>query len=696
MDLDPKQPSSPLAPERNPVNFRSILLGLVGIVIINALTPFNVLVLVNSDLIGGGLPTGLLLFLMLFVILINAPLHRFASRYAYSSGELAVALGMILVSCALPHLGLMRYLPTHLTKIFYFASQRPEYVDLLRQANLSDWLFPSYASSDIAQRGNDPIVQDYVGRALTEKNTFAAHFAAVPWHAWLRPAISWGIFLLGLFGSIVCMVVILRRQWVENERLQFPLTTVYMSLIEAPAPGKAVNSLFRNRLFWTAFCLIAAIHLFNGLATYFPRYFPLIPLSFDISGILSEEPWRYCDWEFKYQRISFIVIGLTTFMQTRTAFSLWFIYFLVQVSQMIAGMRQSQISEPMTFDQLFGAVTVYGGILLYVARHHLFAVFRQMFGPGRPNDPRGRYLPYALAGWGFVGCQLLLIIWLVAAGTTIVGALVIIGMLMLLYLILARIVAETGMIHPVLPVPVSHPFDSTAALVPSLPHTSAGSHLFSRLFYGVLAHDMRQTLPPYAQHALVVADQAAYSRTNNWRKAISFVGVLALSLAIAYVVSGAAMLYTEYSYAATLDRSNKSPLDAWVGSNMVQYIVMDPAVEYTTTGVQAVPHNRLLQIGIGAGITAALGTLRLSFANWTLHPVGFLLCYTYGLQVTWFSIFLGWLAKTIVVYFGGARMYSRAQPFFLGVIYGEVITTGFWLVTNLTLYLMGFEYRVGG
>ena len=38
------------------------------------------------------------------------------------------------------------------------------------------------------------------------------------------------------------MMVVLRRQWVENERLQFPLVTVYMSLIESPAPGKALKA----------------------------------------------------------------------------------------------------------------------------------------------------------------------------------------------------------------------------------------------------------------------------------------------------------------------------------------------------------------------------------------------------------------------------------------------------------------------
>ena len=71
-------PPLPLAaPGRDPVNLRSVLLGLFGVIAINAITPFNNHALANACLIRSYLPTGLLLFLMLFVLLINAPLHRF-------------------------------------------------------------------------------------------------------------------------------------------------------------------------------------------------------------------------------------------------------------------------------------------------------------------------------------------------------------------------------------------------------------------------------------------------------------------------------------------------------------------------------------------------------------------------------------------------------------------------------------------
>src|SRR5881394_4015998 len=102
------------SPARNPVNLRSVALGLLGVAFICGLTPYNDFVVDNTYFTGNFLPIGLVLFFLLFVMLINAPLSRFAPRFSFSAGEMAVALGMTLVSCAIPSSGLMRLLPSQL------------------------------------------------------------------------------------------------------------------------------------------------------------------------------------------------------------------------------------------------------------------------------------------------------------------------------------------------------------------------------------------------------------------------------------------------------------------------------------------------------------------------------------------------------------------------------------------------------
>src|SRR3954454_65439 len=172
IDID-SRPSSP-------VNLRSVLLALVAVVFICALTPYNDFAVNNTYLVGHYLPTGPLLFFTLFVIAINGPLRRWRPQRAFGSGELAVALGMTLVACALPSSGLMRYLPTMLVVLWYHAGGSGELQSMLRQLDLPQWMFPTMNAppTDVAARANDPVIQNYWGRVPIESDTFVAHVRA--------------------------------------------------------------------------------------------------------------------------------------------------------------------------------------------------------------------------------------------------------------------------------------------------------------------------------------------------------------------------------------------------------------------------------------------------------------------------------------------------------------------------------------
>src|SRR5690606_14537567 len=113
------------------------------------------------------------------------------------------------------------------------------------------------------------------------------------------------------------------------------------------------------------------------------------------------------------------------------------------------------------------------------------------------------------------------------------------------------------------------------------------------------------------------------------------------------------MLYTEYAYASPLNSVIDEPLNGYAINDTVS-AVSDSTQSFRNGGVgPAENHNRLLNFSLGATITAALSTLRLRFASWPLHPVGYLLVFSYPLRRIWFSIMLGWLAKVVLVRFGG-------------------------------------------
>ena len=54
----------------------------------------------------------------------------------------------------------------------------------------------------------------------------------IPGGAWVVPLAAWMPFMLILYWVVFCLGVLLRGQWIENERLIFPLTRLPLALIQ--------------------------------------------------------------------------------------------------------------------------------------------------------------------------------------------------------------------------------------------------------------------------------------------------------------------------------------------------------------------------------------------------------------------------------------------------------------------------------
>ena len=100
-------------------------------------------------------------------------------------------------------------------------------------------------------------------------------------------------------------------------------------------------------------------------------------------------------------------------------------------------------------------------------------------------------------------------------------------------------------------------------------------------------------------------------------------------------------------------------------------------------------HRRDLSFMLfGALGISAFCLARFRFAGFPLHPVVFLIWGTWPSQYLWFSFFVGWLLKKLVVVYGGPGYYHRGKPFFLGLILGETMVAAFFVVTQLCYYLI--------
>jgi hypothetical protein len=86
--------------------------------------------------------------------------------------------------------------------------------------------------------------------------------------------------------------------------------------------------------------------------------------------------------------------------------------------------------------------------------------------------------------------------------------------------------------------------------------------------------------------------------------------------------------------------------------------------------------------GVGAVIMAGLIWARHHLLWWPLHPIGYLASGTWILNSIWFSIFVAWLVKTIVLHFMGSNGYRATRMFFLGMVLGQFVAGGFWMVLD--------------
>ena len=88
-------------------------------------------------------------------------------------------------------------------------------------------------------------------------------------------------------------------------------------------------------------------------------------------------------------------------------------------------------------------------------------------------------------------------------------------------------------------------------------------------------------------------------------------------------------------------------------------------------------------VALGSLIMFSLINMQYRFLWWPLHPIGFITPGQFPMNNIWFSIFLGWLVKFMMIQNGGLKMYRKARPIFLGLVLGESFIAGIWVIVGL-------------
>ncbi|HIM10766.1 TPA: hypothetical protein EYM26_08170, partial [Candidatus Poribacteria bacterium] len=472
------------------VSPRAIIIGLGFTVVQTAITPYNDYYIQGTEISGSHFPLGAAFVLIFLTFGIN-PFIKKAMPISgrLTPGELITIWIMLLVSSAIPSKGMMGFLIPFLVAPLYLAKPENEWKEVLHP-HLPEWL----------------VVWDI--RAVED---FYEGDVSVPWSVWTKPLIAWSIFIIILYFVTICLSVILRKQWVEHERFDFPLASVSAEMVYSTAENKLFSMLFKKKLMWIGFLIAATFHILNGLHEYFPAL-PRIPNRYDLYKPFIGRPWIVMGWWPQFRLfLYFSVIGITYLLALEVSFSCWFFFLFFKLQYLIINTYSIPINPWISArGQTMSVYLVLTVAFLVKSRSHLKNILKKTLSL-RSNeiDDSSEPLSYRLALIGLIGGCLLLGCLCTYAGMTLWVALSIIIIFFIISTSLTWMVVNGGMLLIQAPIYPSEYFEVTVGT-----RKIDSSSLTLLGFQRVMMRDWGQIMMPNILHGFKITDPVSLNRRD--------------------------------------------------------------------------------------------------------------------------------------------------------------------------------------
>ena len=653
------------------MTWRAFLIGLAAVALIGAVTPWNDFDKGNTFFTGNHFPAGAVAILLVLTLVVNVGLklarravqspadpHVLPARraWALTHGELMLVWCMMIVSCTVPASGLMRYwFSICASPAYYSARADLPYKERVLKDVPRDLVLTKDPKSVAAKRFFDgmPPGED----------------ARIPWVPWLRPMVAWGVFILLFYLATFFANGLLRKQWVDTERLIFPLARVPMEFTEDAGQPGLLGGVARNKWFLGGagltliFAFMRASPVLTGAEV---GWRPEVPTQ----DVLWGTPLQYLDIWSGY--VYPIAIGFAFLVPSDISLSIWFFFVFTrlenQFSYWMGQPIQGSTWGPFMAWQQAGSYIVFVLMMLWTARRHLTAVFRKAVGLGKGIDDSPEPIGYRIGFWGLVASVLGMAAWFAYYGMDFFVALVLLGLMLILVLGLTRLIAQGGVFFlqqrwqpPDLLNAVSggRAFSSTAAIVAQMQNS-------------ILIYDSREILSGHATNALRIA--SVFDRHRRL-----FLPAMLAALAVGVGVGAYATLHTYYKVGG-YNISNP-----W-GTRSLPIETFDKADRMISNPAQSA-ETHYGPMALGAAIMFFVTFMRGHFYWWPLHSLGFLLAASYAAHTLWFSFLLGWLTKVLTLKFAGGNTLRGLRSFFVGVVIAE----SFAIAASTALGLLGVK-----
>ena len=643
--------SNPAQQEGTGVTVRSLLVGCAVVVLISLGAPHSIWTFGSSEMTWSFFPIGVG-FLFVCLIFANALLKTLNANWALRPAEMITVVVMGLVCTGIP-VFLIGYFLAIPTTPYYFASAENQWGTYVLPY-LPAWLLPS----------NDGLAMTWFfeGLPLGEPTPWGTLLAA-----WAMPLFWWLSFIWTLYLVCFCVVVILRKQWVERERLAYPLMEVPQALVANADSSRRLPAVMYSKVFWAGAAIPLCIVLWNIVGFFF-HFFPKI------------------EWHHPIQiahgfptiniRFYFPVIGFMYFANLNVTFSIWFFFLLTLLEEGLFNRFGLGVTEadkfvwglPSTSWQCWGAFVVLVLWGLWMARDHLKDVFRKAWNPAYPIDDRRELMSYRAAVLGFLLGTFYMLTWLYEAGMEWSVAMLFLAGVLIAYLGITRLVVQTGVFYLTTPV-VSQAMTMMTLGTSAISPTGLAALGLTYSFFG----DVQSIFMPSAAHAAKLQHSLRIARRG-------FVLAIALAVVLSFAVSLTNLISMAYEQGA-------SNFNSWIFRVSSGAGVMAFGDVMAKIKAPADFHAQKLSFfGIGAAAMSVLTFMQYRFPWWPLHSVGLAISAIWMVRNQAPAIFVAWAAKSLIMRFGGIELYRKAAPFFIGLIAGYFLGVGLSFLIDVVFF----------
>ena len=570
-------------------------------------------------------------FTLFAVIGFNLAWKKLSPRNALTPQELLVIYIMVVMVSTIGGHAMMTFLIGTLAHPFRFATPENEWASLFWRY-IPTWFVPEDYALDAYFKGGSTF---YLPKHL---------------RGWLVPILVWTGFVTLLWFTLICLITIIRVQWTEREKLAYPIIQLPLQM----AQGQ--KSFFRNKTMWIGFSVAAFIEILAGLSYLFPQV-PAIELSsYSITHLFTDKPWDAVGWV--PLSIYPFIIGLTFFVPLDISMSAWFFYLFGKAERVV---RMGMLGEGELYfaERAGGAWLAVGALALWGTRRHLRDVIqncltpKKAFNEARHHDDRARVtsqddsnepMPYRFAIAGLIFGGLGLTLFSVKAGMSLGGVFGFIAIFIVMALGVTRVRAEFG--------PPSHEIlalDPARLMAVTFGPRFVGTDNLTIISFYYWLNRLNVSHPmPNQLEGFKLAERAGI----NSRK---LVWVMMFAIVIGTLASFWAFLYLLYETGAFAVHGYIVGIGEEVFGRRLERWINNPTGP-NWDGTQS--------MGIGAAMTWMLYFLRHKFMWWPFHPIGYVMTAATwgGLADFWFSVFLGWLIKFIIITVFGLRAHQRANP----------------------------------